>query len=634
MFDLAMTTGNAKTDELQRYMQNKMDPALGGDPDKQMIVFAEAIGSGVRCVESKLRMLGYQDVNEALNASLRGDQLVPANGKYFVSYLGDEGTLGNRDINSEIFRKRKNADGSDSDMSMFVHRTLNGTTGKVKPGSIEQGWPEKQRQEIAKNFDGIEIPARVMQDPDTGKMRYFYESKLKPSQRRRFKVIETRILASSGAAKKQAEQEMRAFLADRWSDKSPLTERQVHVFNNCQMMVASDAAQVGLNWGNATDLIMYDSLFSPMEEWQRITRAARMLPPAVRDKVKSHFTKLGTFIESMEKETGLHEFDGDRDRAMSIVTDALDKLPEVRDALMQAGVNPEAAAESYLAQRALDRIRQLRPMVEQRLRTEGRTLKRAPKIPAAIAELGPDGTPVELAADTTEERQQVIPKHEITTADITNEILEGDDPATGKPYLSEFEKSILRSRKYLVDVKRLTTSVESPIRKKEKQRYTDPVTGKKRTRTVEVTVGQQVEFPSKAEKSKLLQARAKQVPFEALMADLQAEFPVNTHYDYEAASPGQLAKFDSPNKVLTAAEYAAQELVKKQTKKFYGRDKSGLTLRERELLKRRKEKAARVQADKLRKKAIREQRAREARQRAQARAKKRIKKSMPLAFLY
>lgn len=617
MFDLAMTVGNTKTDDMERYMAAKFDPMHGGDPHKQMIIFAEAIGSGVRCVESKLRMLGYQDVNEALNSTLRGNQLVPPNGKYFVTYMGNEGTLGNRDINSEIFRKRKNADGSDSDMSMFVHRSLHGTSGKIKPGRIVEGWPADQRQIIANNFDGLEMPARVMQDKETGKFRYFYEGDLKASQKRRFNILSVEMLAGSAVEKKAAEEKMRAFLADHWTDRAPLTERQVHVFNNCQMMVASDAAQVGLNWGNATDLIMYDSLFSPMEEWQRITRAARMLPPAVRDKFKEHFAKLGAHIESMENESGLKEYDGEVNGAMSIVTDALETLPDVRQALEQSGLNPEAVAESYLAQRALDRIRQLRPQIEQKLRTEGRTLHKAP----------------EIVTSTGETKSQYIPKHEITSADITNEILEGTD--AGKPYLSEFEKSILRTRKYLVDVKRLTTSVEAPIRKTVKEKISVPSEDGKRSkvRTVkrEITVGYQVEFPSKAEKSKLLQARAKQVPMEAFLADLQTEFPVHTSYDFEAVTPTQLARFDSPAVApLTPEQMAAKELGKKESEKFYGRDKSGLTRRQREQQERRDLAKRRKIEDAAKKKVIREQRASEARQRA----RKRMKKSMlPLEFL-
>lgn len=629
MFDLAMTTGNAKTDEMQRYIERKLDPQLGGDPDKQMIIFAEAIGSGVRCIESKLRMLGYVDVNEALSGALQGDEvLVPPNGKYFVTFMGTEGTLGDREINSEIFRKRKNADGSDSEMSMFVHRTLHGTSSKLKPGEILEGWPRKQRQIIAKLFDGVKPPTRVMQDSETGQFRYFYEEDLKPSQRKRFHELEAAALRASGAKQKEAQQKIRAFLEQHWTDQPPLTERQIRVLNNCQFMVASDAAQVGMNWGNATDLIMFDSLFSPMEEWQRITRAARMLPPAVREKFKKHFAKLGAVIDQMESETGLSEFDGDVDAAMSIVMAGLDRLPTVREDLMQSGMNPEATAEAFLAQRALDRIRQLRPQIEQKLRTQGRTISAAPKIPAATTESGGGG--VELVPGA-EPKTQTISKHEITSADVMNEILEGKDP-TGKPYLTQFEKTILRSRKYLVDVKRLTTSVEAPVREEKTRKVRNPETGRMNTVKTEHIIGYQTEFPSKAEKSKLTQARAKQIPFEALLSDLQTEFPVHTSYDFESATPGQMAKFE-PASPKSKEELAAMEARRAESKKFYGKDKSGLTRRQREQLERKRIAKERREREKAQKAALKKKRAAESRARAAARKKKRVKKSLPLGYI-
>lgn len=61
----------------------------------------------------------------------------------------------------------------------------------------------------------------------------------------------------------------------------PLTEGQIAAMNNCEMIICSDAAQVGMNLPNASEMIMYDSLGSPMAEWQRMTRCARLLPEAV-----------------------------------------------------------------------------------------------------------------------------------------------------------------------------------------------------------------------------------------------------------------------------------------------------------------------------------------------------------------
>ena len=74
--------------------------------------------------------------------------------------------------------------------------------------------------------------------------------------------------------------------ATKWAvGKKPLTDHQRNTFNNCEMIICSDAAQVGMNLGNAVEMVMYDSLSSPMAEWQRITRCARMLPPAVSKKL-------------------------------------------------------------------------------------------------------------------------------------------------------------------------------------------------------------------------------------------------------------------------------------------------------------------------------------------------------------
>lgn len=51
------------------------------------------------------------------------------------------------------------------------------------------------------------------------------------------------------------------------------------------MIICSDAAQVGMNLGNASEMGMYDSLGSPAAEWQRMTRCARLLPEAVKKKL-------------------------------------------------------------------------------------------------------------------------------------------------------------------------------------------------------------------------------------------------------------------------------------------------------------------------------------------------------------
>ena len=73
--------------------------------------------------------------------------------------------------------------------------------------------------------------------------------------------------------------------SDHATMNPPITEKQISVFNNCEIIVCSDAAQVGMNLGNSSELGAYDSLGSPMAEWQRYTRCARMLPEAVPDEL-------------------------------------------------------------------------------------------------------------------------------------------------------------------------------------------------------------------------------------------------------------------------------------------------------------------------------------------------------------
>lgn len=524
MFDLVMTAGNAKCDALEKYLGEKTDPTLGGNPDGQMILFGREIGSSVRTMESKLRLMGFKDVNEALNDSLRanGDP-IPANGKYFVTYMGDEGTLGDRNINSEIFRKRKGPDGRDLKMSMFVHRSLHGSDGApVKVGQIREGWSRPAREDIAKNFSGVEMPARVtaVEVKGTIEYRYAYESDMNPADRKAMKELEEKIDRSKGGDKEKLQAQMGKLLGKYWTERQPLTKRQMEVFNNCQLMVASDAAQVGLNWGNAADLVMYDSLFSPMQEWQRITRAARMLPPAISDKVRPTFDKLTALIDEKGKEDQFLSYEGHADGALAIVSETLDEHPELRQELLATGMNPAAIAESFLAQRSMDRINALRGPVEQQLRQSGRVLESAPKV---------------IDPDTGKERFQFIKPEEITSSDVMNEILE--------KHLKPFEKQVLRSRKYLVDVKRLTTSVETPEMETVTVSSVDE-NGKKVKKKVERFTGRtKIEHPSKAERAVLMQGRAKQVPTEKFLNLAQQELPTSTAFDFIPARPSDLGQF-------------------------------------------------------------------------------------------
>lgn len=531
MFDLVMTEGNAKADELERYIGEKTDPSLGGNPDAQMILFGNSIGSSCRTMESKLRLMGYKDVNEVLNDELAGDDPVPSNGKYFVTYMGDAATLGDRDINSEIFRKRKGPDGRDMKMSMFVHRALHGSDqDPPKVGEVVEGWSRASRDTIAKNFSGIEMPARVTAIEVNGQVEYHYayESEMSEKDRKKIADLEKKLETARGDNKKKLRDEMDKVFGKYWTPRKPLTDRQIGVFNNCQVMMASDAAQVGLNWGNAADLVMYDSLFSPMNEAQRITRAARMLDPAVADKVRPVFDKLAQHIDAMGKEDEFAAYEGNVSGALAIVGDALQANPDLRQELLATGMNPTAIAETFLAQRSLDRINALRGPVEQELRQTGRVV-------------------TEGAADENGKKPFVKPE-EITSGDVMNEIVQ--------KHLRPFEKQILRSRKYLVDVKRLTTSVETPVM--ETVTITDPETGKK-TKEQRPTGQMSVEHPSKAEKSVLMAGRAKQVPTENFLSLMQQELPPDASFDFIPAQPAELAKFSKEETAAESAEKRAEQ---------------------------------------------------------------------------
>lgn len=571
MLDLSLTTSNAKTDELEKYINEVTDPTTGGNPDGQMIMFGSTYPT-LRTMEAKLRLMGYKDVNEVLNEALQGDDPVPSNGKYFVSYMGDGATLGDRDINSEIFRKRKGPDGRDMKMSMFVHRTLHGSDAKPPgEGDVKIGWNRSQRDSIQKMY-GIETPAGVTA-VDTGagvEYRYAYESEMNAKDRREYKKLEEEMYVAVGDKKEALRKKINKVLGKYWTPREPLTQRQMHVFNNCQFMVASDAAQVGLNWGNATNLVMYDSLFSPMNEWQRITRAARMLDPAVKKKLEPVFDKLGSIVEQRGAEAEFKEYEGNANGALQIVQDVLEDHPEIRQELVAStDQNPAAIAESFLAQRSIDRINSLRGPIEQQLSQEGRTLESAPKI---------------RDPETGQERFQYIKPEEITSADVMNEIIE--------KHLKPFEKQILRSRKYLVNVKRLTTSVEVP----ETETVTTKDADGKKVKVKRPTGNTVVESPSKAEQSVLTAGRAKQVPTEKLLALGQAELPEQTPFDFLPITEQNLTSFSTPvRKEKSAEEKKAEE----ERKEWYKQQRA----RERE--ERRRIKEERRKAEKERKAAKR-----------------------------
>ncbi|HEY5552791.1 MAG TPA: SNF2-related protein, partial [Opitutaceae bacterium] len=133
MFDAVVTHGNAKADALEEWMLNTLSTKSGvpNPENAQFILFGNRLGSSVRTLESKMRVMGYQDVNEALGHPEWSSEADKARRprKYFVSFLSKGGTLGDRDMNSEVFRHKQDQFGNPTGPSMIVWRTLYGTTG-------------------------------------------------------------------------------------------------------------------------------------------------------------------------------------------------------------------------------------------------------------------------------------------------------------------------------------------------------------------------------------------------------------------------------------------------------------------------------------------------------------------------
>lgn len=540
MLDLVMTEGNSKCDDMEKWINGNLDGSRGGDPDAQHVIFGGAISSACRTVEAKLRMMGYQDVNEALNDALKApEDTPPAMGKYFVTYMGS-GSLGNRDINSEIFKRSK----GDQRLSTFVAKTMYGKDGGLNEGEMAEPWNPKQRDKIDKLFTGVTAPARVALVKEGGQLvhKYAYDADVKPSDRKKLRDLEDRFRTAKDKVEvqRQIDNIYRKYLVPR----VPLDKRQIHVFNNCQFMVASDAAQVGMNWGNATHLALYDSLFSPMEEWQRITRVARMMGEALPAKAHKALDKLAKYIDQGGQQTNFSEYEGTADRAIRIVEDVMDAHPDVAAELKAADVkmNLHQFAESYLATRALDKMKDLRAQVGQKLRAEGRVLVGSPKVQTGFND---DGSP--------KYDYQRVKSVEITDADITNEIVEN--------YLRPFEREILRSRKYLKDVRRFVCSAEVPEMRTETRKRENTKGRQRKTYKVQVPTGRTIVEPvCHAEQAVLTRGRAKQVPMERLLSEVQNEMPIQTAFDFIPAQVSSLAKFGTHVKPpKTAAEVKAAQ---------------------------------------------------------------------------
>jgi len=533
MFDLAVTVGNAKCNRMEDVFKNIFKEKTGSGASEQMIIFGKMIGSSVRTAEAKLRTMGYMDVNEAMGHSDWSSEGDKKHGletrKFFVSYMGPSATLGDRDLNSEIFRRQQDEFGKDTGTSMLVWRSLYGSEalGMPQVGEIRAPWGNTHREVISKTFvdgfgktkkdgsrAGMEVPLRVTGKLDVhGKLTqaYVYESDLPKKTLAEIKSLELQARVSRGSKLDSIDAKINALIEPYWVDRKPLSDHQIDIMNNCQVMVASDAAQVGLNWPS-NHLIMYDSLFSPMEEWQRIARAARMLPPAIRGAVKPLTMKIGAYIAEQEAKNEFKEYEG-VNSAILIVKEAITNAlttAERNKLVSLSGGAPEQIMESWFAQRALDKIRTLREPI-------GASAKKVGIVP-------------DTSRPTSSEN--FIPPEAVQESDIVNVII--------RQHLTPFDKEILKSRRYLVDVKRLTTSVDTPVFKT--FTVTDPETGKKKKKRKE-TGEFRTESPVMSDKAQLAQGRAKMVANEYFLHTVQNAQPVVTRYDYQTAQEGSLAGF-------------------------------------------------------------------------------------------
>ena len=352
-FDLSLTTGNAYTDHLEEHINSVLHPEVG-DPDAQMVHFAHNITSGMRTLEGKLRTMGYVDANEAME-SLRANSNAALPPKFFVSYGAPENTLGNRDLNSTMFQKLKverwppmafvddeevakydraarklghanyasmagglldfqtqaklerNQDLADSlparlrdvdsPTSEFVARTdMHRQVVEAESSGQPQptAWTAGDRKSIRSEF-GIGVPLFVRSRD--GKTEYHYGGAGIDAAVDDYQNFDQKTPEYAHAKAK-----IDKALQKGWSATPPLTDKQRYVFNNVQHMVATDAANVGLNWGNAVNLTLFDTPFTPAAEQQRIGRAARALAAPKNRKILALLNKVDTLRASAERD--------------------------------------------------------------------------------------------------------------------------------------------------------------------------------------------------------------------------------------------------------------------------------------------------------------------------------------------
>ncbi len=141
------------------------------------------------------------------------------------------------------------------------------------------------------------------------------------------------------------------------TDKAPLTAKQEHVFNNCELMICSDAAQVGMNLGNSAEMVMYDTLGSPMAEAQRMTRCARMLPSTIpEDLMGSKVMVAKTRVK--RDSAGRPLLDPKTKKALEVPVMKLsdEAIAEISTLRAKQGLSATTAAEKQALQSKIDAV--------------------------------------------------------------------------------------------------------------------------------------------------------------------------------------------------------------------------------------------------------------------------------------
>lgn len=320
--DVTMVVGSAKAKKFMERIDKFFNSHADTNGERQMVAFARDILSGCRSMEAALRLSGFMDVNEAIEGSPHYDSADPRAktgapaGKYFVTYIGSTVT-GDRALNSEIFRRVPDRLGRPTATSMFTARTENGAKWHVYSGDTEDfgvkksRWSPKERERIFRQFK-IKTPVAFVNVD--GEQRYFYGNKESARIERQLDPRETPDPTTvTDPAEAERTRKKISDLKRRFAEIAkteavstpPLTTKQREVFNNVTVLVASDAANTGVSWGNATESYQYDAIASAADKQQRIARVDRLLSKPIVEELWGTEAAPGPFLKIKQREPAI-----------------------------------------------------------------------------------------------------------------------------------------------------------------------------------------------------------------------------------------------------------------------------------------------------------------------------------------